>query len=161
MAWAAVITMTLYEEWVVQTQSMSSIIRKDWIKMLVVRTHLWKLAKGQSQGISFLSQRQLTRASLVAQTVKNLPAMQETMVQSLGREDPLEKGMATHSSILAWRIPWMEEPGGLQYWGCKESNMTQRLIFHFIFNSNKHHPFPGSDQEISKKKEYGYIVMYG
>ena len=45
-------------------------------------------------------------ASLVAQTVKNLPAMQEIQVQSLGREDPLEKGMATHSTILAWRIPW-------------------------------------------------------
>ena len=53
-------------------------------------------------------------ASLVAQTVKNLPAMQETQVQSLGQEDPLEKGMATHCSILAWRIPWTEDPGGLQ-----------------------------------------------
>ena len=53
-------------------------------------------------------------ASLVAQTVKNLPAMQETWVRSLGGEDPLETGMATHSSILAWRIPWTEEPGGLQ-----------------------------------------------
>ena len=50
-------------------------------------------------------------ASLAAQLVKNLPAMQETWVQSLGWEDPLEKGMATHSSILAWRIPWTEEPG--------------------------------------------------
>ena len=46
--------------------------------------------------------------------VKNLPAMQETRFQSLGWEDPLEKGMATHSSILAWRIPWTEKPGGLQ-----------------------------------------------
>ena len=45
--------------------------------------------------------------------VKNMPAMQETQVQFLGLEDPLEKGMATHSSILAWRIPWTEEPGGL------------------------------------------------
>ena len=53
-------------------------------------------------------------ASLVAQMVKNLPAMQETQVQSLGPEDLLEKGMATHPSILAWRIPWTEEPGGLQ-----------------------------------------------
>ena len=52
-------------------------------------------------------------ASLVAQTVKNLPAMQETQVQSLGQEDTLEKGMATHSSILAQRIPWTEEPDGL------------------------------------------------
>ena len=53
----------------------------------------------------------------MAQTVKNLPAMQETWVQSLGQEDPLEKGMATHSSILALRIPWTEEPGGLQQMG--------------------------------------------
>ena len=56
-------------------------------------------------------------ASLVAQTVKNLPAMQETSVPSLGWEDPLEKGMATHSSILAWEIPWTEEPGGLESMG--------------------------------------------
>ena len=54
---------------------------------------------------------------MVAQTAKNLPAMQETWVQSLGREDPLEEGMATHSSILAWRIPWTEEPGSLQSMG--------------------------------------------
>ena len=47
--------------------------------------------------------------------VKNPPAMRETWVQSLGSEDPLEEGMATHSSVLAWRIPWTEEPGGLQY----------------------------------------------
>ena len=52
-------------------------------------------------------------ASLVAQTVKHLPAMQKTQVQSLGQEDPLEKEMATHSSTLAWKIPWMEEPGSL------------------------------------------------
>ena len=57
------------------------------------------------------------QASLVAQMVKNLPAMKETRVQSLGWEDPLEKGMATHSSILAWRIPRTEEPGGLQSMG--------------------------------------------
>ena len=56
-------------------------------------------------------------ASLVAQMVKHLPAMQETWVQSLGREDPLEKKMVTHSSILAWRIPWTEEPGRLQSMG--------------------------------------------
>ena len=57
------------------------------------------------------------RASLVAQMVKRLPAMRETWVQSLGREDPLEKGKAAHSRILAWRIPWTEEPGGLQSTG--------------------------------------------
>ena len=53
----------------------------------------------------------------VAQMVKNLPALQETQVQSLGQEDPLEEEMATHSSILAWRIPWTEEPGGLKSMG--------------------------------------------
>ena len=56
-------------------------------------------------------------ASLVSQMVKNLPAVQETEVQSLGQEDPMEKEMATHSSILAWRIPWTEEPGRLQSTG--------------------------------------------
>ena len=56
-------------------------------------------------------------ASLVAQMVKNLPAMWETWVQSLGQEDTPEKGMATHSSILAWRIPWTDEPGRLQSMG--------------------------------------------
>ena len=56
----------------------------------------------------------ITRAALVAQTGKNLPAVQKTWVPSLNQEAPLEKGMATHSSILAWRIPWTEEPGGLQ-----------------------------------------------
>ena len=59
-------------------------------------------------------------ASLVAQVVKNLPAMQETWVSSLGQEDPLEKEMATHSSILAWEIPWTEEPGGLQSTGSQK-----------------------------------------
>ena len=49
--------------------------------------------------------------------IKNLPAILETQIQSLGQEDPLEKGMATHSSILAWKLPWMEEPGGLQSMG--------------------------------------------
>ena len=57
------------------------------------------------------------RASLVAQMVKRLPMMQETQVQSLGREDPLEKEMATQSSILAWNIPWTEDPGRLQSMG--------------------------------------------
>ena len=60
---------------------------------------------------------QWLRSSLVAQVVESMPAMQETQVQSLGREDPLEKEMATHSSILAWRIPLTEESGGLQSMG--------------------------------------------
>ena len=73
--------------------------------------------------------------SLVAQSVKNLPAVQETWVQSLGWEDPLKKGMATHSSILAWRILWTEEPGGLQPMESQESDTTERL--------NHHHPARG------------------
>ena len=60
----------------------------------------------------------------MAQMVKNLPAMREMQVRSLGREDPLEKEMATHSKVLAWRIPWTEECGGLQ---SEESDVTERL----------------------------------
>ena len=78
--------------------------------------------------------RRCPGSSLVAQTVKNPPAMQETQVQCLGRED-LEKGTATHSSILAWRIPWTEEPAGYSPWGHKESDTTEQLIlshFHFF-----------------------------
>ena len=60
-----------------------------------------------------------TWSSLVTQMVKSLPAMWETWVRSLGPEDPLENEMATHSRILAWRIPWMEEPDGLQSLGCQ------------------------------------------
>ena len=69
-------------------------------------------------GISCISRQVLYHfTSLVAQMVKSLPAVQETRVQSLGQEDPLEKQMATHSTILAWRIPWMEEPGRVQSMG--------------------------------------------
>ena len=64
------------------------------------------------------------KASLIAQLVKNLSAVQETLVQSLGQEDPLEGEMATHSNILAWRIPRTEEPGRLQSMGSKESDTT-------------------------------------
>ena len=66
-------------------------------------------------------------ASLAAEMVKNLPPMQETWAQSLGWEDPLEEGMATHSSILAWRIPWTEEPGGLWSIGSQTASVRQRL----------------------------------
>ena len=66
------------------------------------------------------------RTFLMAQMVKNLPAIREIQVLSLGQEDPLEKGMATYSSILAWRIPWTKEPGGLYSpWDHKESDMTE------------------------------------
>ena len=70
--------------------------------------------------------------SLVAQTIKNLPAMQETWVQSLGWEDPLEKDMATHPSTVTWRIPWTEEPGELQSTGSQKSR-TRLSSKHFHF----------------------------
>ena len=63
----------------------------------------------------------------MAQMVKNQPAMQDTQVLSLSWEDPLEKGMATRSSILSWRIPWTEEPGRLQSMGSQQSDMTEWL----------------------------------
>ena len=71
-------------------------------------------------------------ASLVAQMVKNLPAMQETRVQSLRQEDPLEKRMETHSSILAWRIPWREEPGGLESTGSQRVTGLSDSYFHIF-----------------------------
>ena len=74
------------------------------------------------------------RASQVAQTVKILPATQESWVQSLGREDPLEEEMATHSSILAWRIPWTEEPGGLQSMGLQRVEQITLSLSYFDFN---------------------------
>ena len=60
------------------------------------------------------------------QTLKSLPAVWDTWVQSLGEEDPLEEGMATHSSILDWKIPWTEEPGGLWFMGSQRVNMTKQ-----------------------------------
>ena len=75
-------------------------------------------------------------ASLVAQTVKNPPATQDTWVQSLGWEDPLEKRMVTPSGDLAWRIPWTEKPGRLP-WGLKESDTTERLTLSLSLVSQK------------------------
>jgi len=77
-------------------------------------------------------------ASLVAQRLKRLPAMREIWVRPLGWEDPLEKEMATHSSILAWRIPWMEESGGLQSTG------SQRVGHDFTFTFSVLTTFPSS-----------------
>ena len=67
----------------------------------------------------------MVRRQDVAQRVKNLPVMQETWVQFLGQEDPLEKGMATHSGILIWKIAWTEKPAGYSPWGHKELDMTE------------------------------------
>ena len=76
-------------------------------------------------------------ASLVAQLIKNLPSVQETWVWSLGQEDPLEKGMTTHSSILSWEIPWTEEPGGLQCMG------SQRVGHDWVKWKEKKYYFSG------------------
>ena len=76
------------------------------------------LGRSPGEGIGYPLQYSWT--SLVAQTVKNPPAMRETWVPSVGWEDPLEEGMATHSSNLAWRIPWTEKPGGLQSMGSQQ-----------------------------------------
>ena len=84
------------------------------------------------------------RASLVVQSVKNLPTVWGTRVQSLGREDPLEKGMATHSSIPAWRIPWTEEPGGIS----KKSDMIERLTLWIQCPSKMQRPFMFKKGEI-------------
>ena len=73
----------------------------------------------------------------MAQMVKNLPAKQETQVQSLGQEDLLEKGMATHSSILAWRIPWREEPHRLYFMGLQRVSDTNTFTFHFTLSAYK------------------------
>ena len=82
---------------------------------------------------SKLLHHEYTFSYRVAQRLKRLPAMWETWVRSLGWEDPLEKEMATHSSILAWRILWTEELGGLQSMGRKESDTTEGVHFHFHF----------------------------
>ena len=77
---------------------------------------VWVQTTKIKQATQIFSFTVLIRASLVSQMVKNLPAMQEIQVRSLGREDPLEKGMATYSNILAWKIPWTDEPGRLHSW---------------------------------------------
>ena len=88
-------------------------------------TELWK---NKTQNTNKDAPRENKGASLVAQIVRNPPAMQKTWVLSLGQEDSLEKGVATHFSILIWRIPWTEEPGKLCPWGHKELDMAERLI---------------------------------
>ena len=89
----------------------------------------------------------------MVQRLKRLPATWETWVRLLGREDPLEKEMATHFSILAWRIPWTEELGGLQSMGRRESDMTERLLtvsylssLNLEFISSSPYPTPKHDE---------------
>ena len=83
-----------------------------------------------------MESQELFWASHVTQLVKNLPAMLETWVRFLGWEDPLEKEMATHSSTLAWRIPWGRSLVGYTPWGCKELDTTERLHSHSLTHSN-------------------------
>ena len=106
----------------------ASLGQEMWLK----HSHGPFLLKGRQESPAWLCAQQeevdfwvnFCSTSLVAQMVESLPTMQETLVQSLGREDPLEKEMATHSSILAWKILWMEEPGGL---GGLQSMGSQRV----------------------------------
>ena len=90
-------------------------------------------------------------ASLVAQSVKNLPAMAETRVRFLDWEDPLEKEMATHSSILAWRIPWTEENGGLQSMG------SQRVRHNLV---TKQQQIPSGNVEAKQKENNNLITLH-
>ena len=100
----------------------------DIISTLMPLPHKGKVSTKWGDGFSSIMIINIW-ASLVAQPVKNPPAMQEIWVWSLGWEGPLEKGMATHSSILAWRIPWTEEPGGLQFMGLQKVGY-ERAIKH-------------------------------
>ena len=87
------------------------------------------LGRSCEEGIGY--PLQYSWASLVAQMVKNLPAVWETWIQSLGLEDPLEKEMATHSSTLAWKIPWAEEPGRLQFMGLQRVGHDWATLLYF------------------------------
>ena len=98
----------------------SKLNNSDSVNMGGVQEFLTNPQETLGQGITRHS-FWVTLASLVAQTVKNPPAMQEPQIRSLGWEDPLEKEMATHSSIFAWKIPWTEEPGRLQARGSQKS----------------------------------------
>ena len=94
----------------------------------------------------------------MAQTVKNLPTMQETQVRSLGWEDPLEKGMATHSSILDWRIPWTEELVGYSPWSRKESGTTDQLTISLYFLSRQKYNINENRIETqSSMKKSGHV----
>ena len=95
------------------------------------------------------------RASLVAQMVNNLHGVQETWVQALGREDPLEKGMATHSSIPVWRIPWTEEPGRLQSIGSQRvgHNLTTNTHIHTCFEGGALNNTDAGPKKATVQKE--------
>ena len=109
-------------------------------RMQKTKTYSYQGGKGRRRGkleiemdiytllyIKQIANKNILSASLVVQMLKNLPAMQDTQVQSLGQKDPLEKGMATHPNIIAWRISWTEEPGGYSLWDHKDQNTTEEL----------------------------------
>ena len=100
-------------------------------KALQMVTAAIKLKKRLLLGRKVMTNLDSLLTFLVVQRVKHLLAMRETRIQSLGWEDPLENKMATHSSTLAWEIPWTEKPIGYSLWGCKESDTTELLHFHF------------------------------
>ena len=97
---------------------------------------------------------------------KESASVQETQVRSLGQEDPLEKGMAIHSTILAWRIPWTEEPGGLQPGGRKESGMTERLTFRLCLFTQTFFLKKGFQLSmfetiaLSNLSKYSFVLLY-
>ena len=90
-------------------------LKELWLALCILRCHIEYILSI----LEILPRLCLLITYYMSETGKNLPTVQEIPVQSLGREDPLEKGMATHSSILAWRIPWTEDPGGLQSTGTR------------------------------------------
>ena len=106
---------------------------------------------------------ELCWASLVAQLVKNLPVVQETRVRSLGWEDPLEKEMATHSSILAWKISWTEEPGGLQSMGSQRVRhdwVTNTLRILYVYPGYKGDTNPFSDMWFANVFSYSVDSLF-
>ena len=118
----------------------------------------WWLNRGKrslGQG-SFFKKGVLKRPSLVAQRLKCLPAMQETWVRSLGQEDPLEKEMASHSSLLAWRIPWTEKPGGLQSTESQSQTRLSDLTFTFTC-----HPYLESVDPTPRDEVTHFITKEG
>ena len=108
------------------------LLNSGWLPMLLL--YFWLIHSYLKLLTAAMNYSSLFRAPLLAQTVKNLPAMQEAWVWSLGWEDPLEKGMETHSSVLAWRISWTEELMGHSPWHHKALDTTlSHTHFHFLF----------------------------
>ena len=120
------------------------------------------LGRSAGEGIGY--PLQYSWAFLVAQTVKNLPAVRETWVQSLGWEDPLEEGKAIHSSILAWRVPWTEEPGRLQFMGSQRVDhdlATFTSLPLFLWISYDQDPWPSKSSALGAALPYARPPGWG